>query len=293
MKKKFPVITDEDKKCFLILWQWKLLSTTALKTIVYKNKSLYRTYVKLLSFEKKGYLKSVRSDDHQSSVWQLGDAGYEFIKGKIENTHEDGYKSEHKDHDFWVTAIHIGDWITGMPEKCGIFSEQQLRKIHGDSYPTWVPSLFQHRPDGWWSIGVDQPRDKTLIALEVELSKKSPMKYKLVGEFYSKFVSPYQVIWVVKSRSDINYIFNHLKSGSTTGASEQSFILLGDYIKSQWQSKIVDGKNLGKTLAEILRKNDEKMAKPSSGFLLLDVHKLPVESTTPKLLTKFEAGFSR
>lgn len=89
---------------------------------------------------------------------------------------EVGYKSENKEHDFWVTAIHLGDWLYQIPIGSALCSEQQLRRLHRDHYPEWVPKSTDHRPDGWWNINCGRPNNKSLIALEVELSRKSPIK---------------------------------------------------------------------------------------------------------------------
>ncbi len=290
MKKRSFRITDQDQECFLMLWKWKLLTTAALKMAAYNQKSFFRAYRRLLELEKANYIQSLRSLDQKYSVWQLMENGFNVIEEKLGSRKHDGFGCENKNHDFWVTAIHLGEWLKDVPENCDLYSEQQLRKYDLTSYPDWVPSNYEHRPDGWWSIGLDQPRENMLIALEVEFSKKSPGDYKLVGEFYSKIISPYQVIWVVKSKGDIDYIFKNLKAGSTTDAEEQSFVLLDHYIQHQWQSQIYFGKNKDKKVSDILCASAPQS---SAGSLLLDIRKLPIESSSPSSVCKAEMGLSR
>lgn len=290
MKKRSFRISDQDQECFLMLWKWKLLTTAALKVAVYKQRNFFCTYRRLLDLEKAGYVISIRSLDQASSVWQLADNGFDVIEDRLGQRKHDGFKSEHKNHDFWVSAIHLGEWLADIPENCDLYSEQQLRKYDLTDYPDWVPSNYEHRPDGWWSIGLNQPREKMLIALEVEFTKKTPADYKLVGEFYSKIVSPYQVVWVVKSKGDIEYILKYLKTGSTTDCEEQSFVLLDHYIQHQWQCQIYSGKNKDKKLFDILCAS---IPQSFEGSLLLDIRKLPIESRGPSSVCKAEMGFSR
>lgn len=293
MKSNKPRISEQDERFLLELWKWKLLTTTAIHSLIYRERSIYRTYVKLLYFEKQGLIQSIRSPNHDASVWHLNERGFNFIKGHFAKMRQEGYKSENRDHDFWVTAIHLGDWINGIPQNCDVFTEQQLRRIENNNFPDWVPSITDHRPDGWWSTNINQSREQSLIALEVELSKKAPEDYKFVGEYYSRLVHPYQVVWVVKSKADINYIFSHLRAGSSTDAREQSFITLDEYLKSQWQSRIVSGKNVGKTLAEILNTSNEPSSNLSSAKVLLEISKKPIESRSPRFPLKVEIGLNR
>jgi hypothetical protein len=205
---------------------------------------------------------------------------------------EAGYKSENKEHDFWVTAIHLGDWICQIPSGKDICSEQQLRRFHRDSYPEWVPRYIDHRPDGWWNIGTDKPSHESLIALEVELSRKSPAEYRTIGDFYSTIVLPYQVIWVVRQESDIDYIHRHIVSGSRSNAEEQSYVLLETYFHSQWQSKIVRGKNTGFCLSDVLGTYQSQSSLRNASSVLLDTRKKAINPISHRKARAFEDGRS-
>lgn len=293
MKKSHLKLSDEDKNCLLLLWRWKLLTTAALRNSTYTQRSNYRTYCRLIELEKFKYIKCVHSVDRWKYVWQLDELGYEIIKDGLPILKMNGYLSENKSHDFWVTAIHLGEWLEHLPANSAQFSEQELRRYDFESYPSWVPKTSTHRPDGWWKTNVNQSDKESLIALEVELSKKSSAAYIDVGEFYSTVVQPYQVIWVVPTVSDIKYIFSHLKSGSKSNCAEQSFITLDQYVQHQWQSKIQSGKNIGKSLLEILGKSSGKSTNSLSSIFLLDTHKCPTESIPSRILQTAEIGLNR
>ena len=286
------IISEEDMNCFKMLWRWKLLSSQALCVTAYGTRSIYRAYCRLLNLEKNGFIKSIGSWDQKTIAWQLNENGYDVVSSRFDATLQGGYRSENKDHDFWVSAIHLGDWIKSIPKGCDLYSEQELRKTNPVDYPEWVPQTKLHRPDGWWKIRHSNNTKDSLIALEVELSKKTKHMYNEVGDFYSNTIRPYQVIWVVKSKSDLNYILNHLKEGSLSKAEEQSFILLDHYIQHQWQSEICIGKNSGKKLSDILATSPELASNLGSGKVLLNVRKKPIISTTPRIASRPDLGFS-
>lgn len=294
MKKNNFTITDHDYYCLMALWKWKLLTTNALSVLVYKGRSLERCYKCLLRLEKQECIVSTSSWDRKSVVWHLGKMGWEIISTEMgDKILQNGFRSENKDHDFWVSAIHLGEWISAVPDQCDLFSEQELRRTNFESYPDWVPQTKEHRPDGYWKIGIGKPNEESLIALEVELSKKTPLAYSDVGDFYSNTISPYQVIWVVKSQSDISYILSHIKNGSSTQGAEQSFITLDQYTKSQWQSQIIVGKNKGKSLLDILGTSVAQGSHQCVANVLLNVRKKPIESTIPREIVKLNLGLSR
>lgn len=281
MKKDLDLhLSHEDLLCLESLWKWKLLSTAALNLAAYSNRSAEGTYRRLLKLAKMKLIRSIAANTGDSYVWLLESLGFELALKMLPALSEVGYKSENKEHDFWVTAIHLGEWLCQIPQDCDVFSEQQLRRMSLDQYPAWVPRANEHRCDGWWKIGIGKSNDKSLIALEVELSRKSPIEYRSAGEFYSTYVLPLQVIWVVRNESDIDYIHRHLASGSKSNCEEQSFLPLSHYSKYQWQSKIVRGKNQGLTLSEILSTSLTQSLPQGASSALLDTRKKPINSNS-------------
>lgn len=223
----------------------------------------------------------------------LTDKGYQFLQDFWVENFQKGFRSENKNHDFWVTVIHLGEWVTGIPKNCDLISEQELRRWDYEHFQDWVPRTSSHRPDGYWKTDLGKSNRDSLIALEVELSKKSPRAYKGLGHFYSNSISINEIIWVVKTKGDLNYIFRHLSSGSKNRAAEHSFLFLNQFIQHQWQAKIEFGKSKGKTLSEALGKRPESDGKERTGHFLLDLRKKPVVSTSSTLLKSSELHLSR
>lgn len=292
-KKKKLVITNDDMKCLHTLWRWKFLTTTALHQACYSQRKIAQCYWRLWHLERNKLITSLSTWDRKAIVWHLADFGYEVIAPQISNIVQNGFRSEHKDHDFWVTAIHLGDWVNKIPENCELYSEQQLRRLATYEYEPWVPQSSQHRPDGWWKIGIEKPNDQSLIALEVEFSKKTPYAYNSVGDFYANAIDVYQVVWVVQTKGDINYILKHLKDGTANSVEVHSFILLDKYVQQQWQSEILVGKNQGKKLCEILSTSTQPDGSEGLAKVFLDVRKKPTFSRPPRLALDAEVGLSR
>lgn len=282
-----------DYNCLKFLWRWKLCTTALIKHAVYKEKTYYRTYRRLRDLAHARLITSLMSTDGNRFVWSISEKGFEIIIDHLPELQSKGFKSENRDHDFWVTAIHLGEWLGSIPRNCGIMSEQQLRHYKMSEYPEWVPKTSTHRPDGWWNINLGKPQNQSLIALEVELSRKSPSRYKDVAVYYSKTVRPYQVIWITTNHREIDFLETTIKAYSFSNAEEQSFLTIDQYIQKQWQSRIEKGKNQGKTLLEILGKSPENDPKCLSGIFPLDARKCPTVSTIHNVVPFRQVCFNR
>lgn len=286
-------LSPKDYECLQFIWQWKLCTTALLKHAIYKEKSYYRAYRRLRDLAFAKFITPLKSTDGNHCVWSMTEEGFEFLESHLPELESKGFKSENRDHDFWVTAIHLGEWIGSVPKNCGIVSEQQLRRYKLSDYPEWTPKTSTHRPDGWWNINLGKPQNQSLIALEVELSRKTPMRYHKAATYYSSTVKPYQVIWVVANSKDSDCIDEAIKSVSSTRGEEHSYLTIDQYIQNQWQSKIEKGKNQGKTLLEILGKSPESNPKELSGLFPLDTRKCPTISTSHDIVQTKKVRFSR
>jgi hypothetical protein len=286
-------ITGDDFKLLQFLWKWKLSTTVIINKAVFKDRSANRCYRRLRSLEENKYIESIFSRDRMVCLWQLTDKGYQELNFDGIEISQRGYKAEHPEHDFWSSLIQFGIWIDHVPKNSDLFSEQQLRRFEIESYPKWVPHTKQHRPDGWWKTDLAKSNKESLIALEVEMTRKPSSSYYEVGDFYSNVIDVQQVIWIVRSESDANFILKNMIAGSSTNASEQSFLLFSQFIKDQWSAPILIGKNKGKSIREILDSQRNNAQSLMTQHCLLDTRKTPLESTSPRLLTQIELGVSK
>lgn len=284
---------QNDYKCLKFMWRWKLCTTALLKHAIYKEKTYYRTYCRLLDLARANLVIALMSTDGNNFAWSLTEKGFDLIKDHLPELETKGFRSENRNHDFWVTAIHLGEWLSGNPKNCDLFSEQQLRHYKIFEYPDWVPRTSTHRPDGWWNINLGKPQNQSLIALEVEFSRKTPKRYKDAAIYYSKTVKPYQVIWITANQKEMGFIEKIIKESSLSHGEEQSFLTIDQYIEKQWQSQIEKGKNIGKTLLDILGKSPEKDPKDFSGTFPLDTRKCPMVSMSHNIVQSRHVGFNR
>lgn len=286
-------ITKDDQNLLKCLWRWKLLTTSLIHQTTYRNRSVEMCYRRLLKLEKQKFIESYSSLSRDMTVWQLTDKGYQMVDFNDKDIDHSGFRSENPEHDFWVTAIQLGAWMDSKTQDVDFFTEQEIRKYEVASFPKWVPHTKQHRPDGWFKVDLSQSNDKSLIALEVEFSKKAPVSYSDVGKFYSSVILVHQVLWFVRSKRDAEYILEHLKSGSDTKACEHSFILIDHFIHSQYQAQVLLGKDLGKSLKEILKISNTDATSSPIQHRLLDIRKYPINPSTLKLADKVELGLKR
>lgn len=287
MKTKDKIlILDDDLLCMKWLWRWKLLSTRAINAGIHKSRTLEKTYRRLMQLEDAKYIQPYWSRDGKRCLWMLADKGYHLLNQNYPNQFCDGYKTENPNHDFWVTAVHLGDWLAERPNGMDVMTEQEIRRLSLEEFPEWIVKSKRHRPDGYWRISNDTDREKSVIALEVELSKKTPDSYQSIAEFYSGYNLFRQILWVVKSEGDIRYIRKHLESGLKHDDKIHSFTTIRQFAELGWQAKILAGELKDKTINDLLRQQGVIAPSMPTSHCLLDLRKYPVKSKT---LPKFES----
>lgn len=260
------------------LWKWKLSTTAALAHKFFPNCSRKTAYRRLQKLSHAGVIQTKLINQRAQYVWTLDQKGYWAIAHKLPELRCDGFQSENLEHDLLATAIHLGDWLFGVPEKCSLFSEQQLRRFYPEHYLGWVPKPLCtneeeiHRPDGYWQVS--QNDVKKTIALEVELSPKRDSDYEAVGQFYSDPDNKiYRVLWVVPRLSLAKRLGNMFASNGSKSQSSHNFVLLNKVTKLGWQAPIELGPESGITISKLLNPSKGKSWGSFPIGLLLDTRK--------------------
>ena len=199
---------------------------------------------------KNGLLEIQTNRRRECQSWTLTVKGFEFIKDLLPPLKEVGFKSENIDHDFLSTAAHLGDWLSIIPKGADFFSEQELRRYSPEQYPDWVPKTLDHRPDGYWKITFDETVGT--IALELELSEKSKGAYRVAGDFYNTNKMISRVIWIVQGMKMAERILSFMAETSAHAKKIHNFILVDQFKVSGWQTRIVLGPEINKTLDFVL-----------------------------------------
>jgi hypothetical protein len=243
------ILTDRDIAIIGFLWRWKLASTSAIYAKYFPDVNPLVPYRRLRELECAGYL-SCQMLSYQNSIWSISKKGFNVIRPKLPSLKEEGFKSEKINHDILVTALHLGEWLVKRPADIEMCSEQELRRFHPDTLPGWIPKTEIHRPDGYWYLKA-QPKPQ-IIALEVELSRKTKAELESLSAFYRSEESIAKVLWMVCEQSHAESIERTMNQKSDRRDLHQ-FILESDFRATGWDSKIIVGSNKNISIHSLLK----------------------------------------
>lgn len=238
------------------LWTWKLATTTAIAVKFFPGSKRmgHAAYKYLNRLKDLGYIKLKLCEHSESKVWTLASRGFDRIKDELPPLISSGTGSEAIRHDRYVMAFHLGLNLTQEYTNVKKISEQMLRALQRDALPDWVPSHEGHRPDGYWKVPVireGKPEAK-VVALEVELSKKSEADYGKIAEFYSQCDYLEDVIWIVPTLDQIKRISRALGARDSGAEKLHKFFLLEHALKLGWEAPCVGRARRGATISQIL-----------------------------------------
>lgn len=266
-----PYGSNTTKEILMFLWRWKLLSTAALSVRFFPHLMPHSAYKRFAGLRKKELIGMVADPTCQKFLWALTRKGFEVIKHELPLLREEGFKSENQEHDYLVTAIHLGDSILDNADASWVFTEQELRRYDPELYPEWVPKSSLHRCDGLWKIGVGS--DRKIFGLEVELSSKRDCDYHLVSKHYSRHTGINGVIWVCPSNAMARRLHRLVRDKDESQEDKHCFFTVPDFQSDGWGASCKFGGQVGKTLREILRKTDGRHWESIPAQLLCDRHK--------------------
>lgn len=286
-------ITNDDQVLLYELWRWKFLTTAMAKVVSYPGRTMESCYRRLAKLEKNKFIESRCSANRASNIWQLTEKGYKMIRFDTNHLEHGGFRSENPDHDFWVICIQLSWKLAVGASFSQMITEQQLRKMNFSGLEQWVPGSRQHRPDGWIKTNLDKPNDIALVALEVELSKQSPLRYNDIGNFYSSVVITGAVVWFVRTMADANYFYRHLKNGKDNFWNGHCFIIISDFVKNHFHSTIVLGKNQGQKVSSVLNVPNYNTIPILEDSRIQDTRKFPVNSIRQAPMSDIDLGLIR
>lgn len=240
-------LSKRDVEILHFLWRWKVCTTRALSQ-KYFSGSDFTAYDRLRLLKNGGYIRLLGlNEEYGRFVWTLSNKGFQEILEGMDALREVGFASEYLKHDLYVVALHLGDWLMDTPKGVEFFSEQELRRCYPSNYPAWVPQLNGRRPDGYWLI--PYRNEQLVFALEVEFSIKDQKEYGPIGRFYADAEGITRVFWLVESSNIALKLQNRFRQISKTEYEKHNFIIRPDFEKQGWQSRIIAGYEVGKTLA--------------------------------------------
>jgi hypothetical protein len=271
LKQKVSLTFERDIPLLMFLWRWKVLTTAALAKCFFPEATQATAYKRLRNLERASYIQIRVDSSGRRALWTLTKKGFVVIRDQLPQLKEEGFLPEHSYHDLLVTAAHLGDWLCGVPPNVEVFTEQQLRRFHRDSYPAWVPKKELHRPDGYWRIKIGN--EAHTIALEVELKQKFLPEYRNTSLFYSHFAHVHRVLWVVPSMSFSKTLLRQMGFKDKPNESFHNFVGLSDFQKNGWGAKIFLGNERDQTISSLLKTRPPEGPDISLGSLILDFRK--------------------
>lgn len=272
-------MTQFDKQILENLWKWKFLTTAAIAEFHFPDLSSAYAHRRLLRLKKARLINWLHIDgdgNGKSFAWSLSLNGFEAIRSDLPDLYEAGFKSESPEHDLLVTAIHLGEWIYGLPKGCDLCTEQELRRLHKGQHEDWVPQTTIRRTDGYWLTQFDGKPG--VVALEVENSRKSPAEYREIAQFYDNRPELFRVVWLVKKDSTARAIYNSVQEGKG-GKRLHNFIRVKDFVEHGWGALFFLGRDVGKPLTRLLLPESATSKRHVASTLILNALKSPHRST--------------
>lgn len=251
------------------IWKWKALTTAAIHEMIFPHDTAKYAYQKLWQMRRMGYIQHITDKSCSQYAWTLTRKGFKRRPFEYEELREEGYATEHFEHDLLCSAIQIGDWHES-PEIQERVSEQELRRFPLCGYEEDVPRDEIHRPDGYWVVEYcDGP---AAIALEVELKGKRGVNYEILGMYYGDRPQIYRTVWVVKGPRILKRIRKHLLL-RREDADKHNFIFLEDFIAKGWSAAFVEGPDKGQTISWLLSGGLAKTPRRCCTDFTLDMRK--------------------
>jgi hypothetical protein len=270
-------LTERDGQLLRFLWRWKLVTTAALIEKHFGNITPQTGYNRILRLRDARFIERITIDQGDRYVWTLAAKGFAFVQPNLPELKSEGYKSEALEHDFYVSAFHLGEWLKSEPEDA-LFSEQQLRCFLLEQYPSWVPNTDLHRSDGYWSVPL---KDKMVtVSLEVELTQKNGTRYEILAKFYERDTQVFRIVWLVKTLGLANSIQEKMRQAVGDKCLIHDFVVLEDFLSRGWQAPVCLGFEKGKPVSVLFYPRGGRYPLGIMTTYLLDARKAPFTSAT-------------
>jgi hypothetical protein len=243
-------LTTTESVLFRRLWRWKVLSYPLAKSLVFKEIKYGTFYKKIRRLLDEGYILEWRGSAFPFDLLHLSKKGFDALKYDLGELREERFAPQSVVHDYWATAIQLGEFVHKIPDEIKFFTEQQLQCTDDCHLPQWVPKSRNHVPDGLTKIKYGE--QSRVVAFEVELNLKAFIRYDKAAYYFDAGLSNFDVvIWLCANDWIINKITARLKSLRLRNHDVHQFILTSDFQANGWDAKITKGSLTGQTLSEI------------------------------------------
>lgn len=252
MKKLWnPIFCKEDIEILLFLWRHRLATFQALKTIFYPTLSNRQAYDKLKRLRQGNYLVLNSLQGTHNRIWQLGKRGQLYVQNELMiESKTKTHNPQSGRHDLIVMAMLLGDWILKTPAGVKMVTEMELMETEIMELPKELREKPDHRCDGLWIVKNGDSHFG--IGLEVEINRKSIVRYESISSFYNRHLFFKNVIWIVNSKSHAVAIQEASQKFGNLRPGLHLFILQKDFEQYLWQSKFLNTSMQNLTVSSFL-----------------------------------------
>lgn len=251
-KNQFRRLMPIDVRIFEFLWRWKLATPILLYEVLGKNQMTFRNFwKKLRRLFREGYLHIESGVKYQEIVlYRLSKKGFFQVLKNIDYMAEKRFLPQAIYHDYLATSFQMLGFFENPTEQVSFFTEQEITVNEIGHFPSWVPGRKEHIPDGYTLI--QSKVERSLIAIEVEISQKSLARYLKILSFFGGAKSEYDfVFWLVKSKVLAEKILASRTGPDYMDLSKHQFFLLDDFVTFGWNTKCFLGTTKDRSLLEI------------------------------------------
>lgn len=246
------ILSNRDTEVLLFLWKYRLATFQAIKARFFASGSSRRAYDRIRKLQSGEFVVQEKITGTRNRVWCLGKRGFNYLSGNVlPDLKTNRFRPHQQYHDLIASSALLGEWLVRIPPKVKIVSEQQLKSMELPELSKMFPTDMEHHPDGIWLFA--SGKEKTAVALEVELSAKSSKRYEQVCAFYSSNTAFENVIWIVKSPEHGNQILEASRRHGIPREGIHLFVTLDQFKAHIWQSPIRNNTLRGFTMGKVLQ----------------------------------------
>lgn len=271
MGKKKYLSRCADWRVLRFLWHWRVATTNGLAHHFFRDISPRGAYERLWKMERAGFIRSFVDVTGRNYVYGLTKKGFTHIQQDLPPLREKNFKSKDPAFDLFASAILCGEGFDKESGDIEILGQQMLRGVDPREQLVRIPDLTHVAPDGLWCSKVEP---STLIALEIELKRKSAPEYEKAARYYENHREITKVLWVVNGPSLRDVIRKSIHK-ATDGEACHNFANVEDVIRKGWQAQIVVGPDSHKTISDIVPKSGRSVDKHIRNEFALDTRKSP------------------
>lgn len=246
--KYYPILSNKDVELLFHLWKFRLATFKTVQQVIFHEESPKVVYDRLRKLKRGQFITIEKMPGTALRVICLEKLGFNYLAYNVlPELKSKRYRPHSHHHDLLASAGLIGDWTSGPPTGVRLISEQELKSVDISELSKSYPQGLEHHPDGIWVFTYG--KEKEAVALEVELTAKSSLRYEQICTFYGSDPFFRNVIWIIKSTAHGNQILQASKKYGVVRQGVHLFILRKDFESLLWRSPIKNSLFKGMPLA--------------------------------------------